>query len=110
MARSSARLSRGGRSVAPRFYPDQVLPAALTDPRRAAAREKRWAKLTAEGSLLLVGIFGMFAQLFHGTKVDVVAEQEARPTATGGAMQPAHPDEGAPRFAGRVRLHYPPQD
>lgn len=85
---------------------DQVLPAALTDPARQAVRDRRWARLAAQGSLVMAGFLGVLTQLFHGTKAEVVAEQQAQQSGSGGGVQP-DASAGAPRFAGTVRLDSP---
>lgn len=84
---------------------DQVPPAALTDPARQAVRDRRWARLTAQGSLVMAGFLGVLTQLFHGTRAEVVAEQQAQQSGSGGVQPDA--SAGASRFAGTVRLGSP---
>ncbi len=82
---------------------DQVLPAALTDPRRQAVRDRRWTTLTAHGSLMMAGFFGVIAQFFNGTKPEVVAEQQMQARGNDGALQPDE-SPGASRFSSTIRL------
>lgn len=82
---------------------DQVLPAALTDPRRQDVRDRRWAKLTAQGSLMVAGFLGVLAQFFNGTKAEVVAEQQRQARSGDGGLVPDE-SPGAARFASTIRL------
>ena len=93
----------GSRTTARVLLGDQVLPTALTDPRRQAVRDRRWTKLTAQGSLMMAGFFGVIAQFFNGTKPEVVAEQQMQARGNDGALQPDESPGAAP-FACTIRL------
>lgn len=84
---------------------DQVLPEALTDPARQAARDRRWAKLTAHGTLALLGFFcGIIADLFSGTKPAVQVEAQVQQGHDDYALKPAAIGEGTPRFSSTINL------
>lgn len=81
---------------------DVVLPVALTDPFLAARRERKWRRMVAGQSICMMGLLGIFTQIFQPSAKPVVFEQKV--DNPGDPLDLTPDGDGQSRFAGRVTL------
>jgi hypothetical protein len=83
----------------PVLLPHEVLPWDPADEAAAARRQRAIARKTAAASLSLMGLIGLFIELFKPTAKPIVFEQHQP-----GNADPLDRDPAAGPFAGTMRV------